>query len=329
MVEVHFINLEEIVQQSDEEEQTISEREELRRRLIQAGTSYRQKKELYDRILVDGLALEELTNEIVAENKKLTGRVKELQQQLANIKKKKQKQEEEEEAQTEELLFEEEEKRIVRHQSIYIKNMEKDNQKLREKNENLSVELDQLCLTEKYEDHLEKLKTTEQELEHKLEEIEEALRSKDDEIKKKFQTVVEKLNEIEEHLNNMKALRQERRELREQLRSTQEEQILAAQSSPEEPLSEKRQPLDVSAMDEEDEEQDKKTESWWHRCATILWRGIKAAGLITNCVLLSVGIMTSIVPFCNSSNPDCNLWSIIFNMLEPYSQLQHIHPPVS
>eukprot|EP00064_Thunnus_orientalis_P011690 superscaffoldBa00001712_g11721 len=209
MVEVHFINLEEIVQQSDEEEQTISEREELRRRLIQAGTSYRQKKELYDRILVDGLALEELTNEIVAENKKLTGR-------------------------------------------------EKDNQKLREKNENLSVE-------------------------HKLEEIEEALRSKDDEIKKKFRTVVEKLNEIEEHLNNMK--------------------------------------------DEEDEEQDKKTESWWHRCATILWRGIKAAGLITNCVLLSVGIMTSIVPFCNSSNPDCNLWSIIFNMLEPYSQLQHIHPP--
>ncbi len=53
-----------------------SDAEEFRRKLQQAETSGRQERELHQRMLGHGLALEELMKETEAENKCLTSKVK-------------------------------------------------------------------------------------------------------------------------------------------------------------------------------------------------------------------------------------------------------------
>lgn len=68
--------------------------------------------------------------------------------------------------------------------------------------------------------------------------------------------------------------------------------------------------------------------SWWHYCAMSLWKGVKVTGFIPLCVLLPVGIVASMVPVCNSPDPDCNLWNIAFDILEPYSELLYTQPSV-
>lgn len=52
------------------------EREELRRRIYQAKSRYRQKRELYDYMMEDGLELEELINEEAAKREHLTDKLK-------------------------------------------------------------------------------------------------------------------------------------------------------------------------------------------------------------------------------------------------------------
>ncbi|CAK6978278.1 tropomyosin-like [Scomber scombrus] len=143
-----------------------------------------KKKEIYDRMMEAGFAVEDLMNEIVAENKELIKRVKELQQKLTDVKKKREKGDEDEEAQREQLLLEEEQRELVKDQMIYRRKMEKEIQKLREQNEHLTAEVDQLSLGKKYKDHLENMRTVEQILQHELEKIQRILCSKDDEIKK-------------------------------------------------------------------------------------------------------------------------------------------------
>lgn len=54
-----------------------SEGEELRRKLSAVKAKYRQERELHDHMFEHGLELEKLINETAAENKYLTGRVKE------------------------------------------------------------------------------------------------------------------------------------------------------------------------------------------------------------------------------------------------------------
>ncbi|XP_044078212.1 tropomyosin-like [Siniperca chuatsi] len=320
-VGVPFIDLVEIIevpeeqpQERDEEEQYINDREELRRRLCQAETSCRQKRELYDKTFGHGLALEELINELEAQNKNFTRKVKELQQQVSNIRKTKEEEEDEEDP------------------STYIRKLEKENRKLREKTADLTAELDQLSLGENYQDKLQNLRRAEQEFKHKQEEVQGALRSKDEEIQTKCMTLIQRNNKIEEYFNTIEDLRQDQRELREQLSSRQEEQILAPLNFQDESMtSETRQPLGSSATDEEDEEHKDerplKTESWWGR-AKGLWKGVKVAGAIAFCVLLPEGIMTCMEPVYNSPDPDYNLWNLVFDLLEPYSELHHTLPPV-
>ena len=56
---------------------SFSEQEKLRRRLTRAERCYMKKKEIYSRMMEAGFIVEELMNEIVAENKELIRRVKE------------------------------------------------------------------------------------------------------------------------------------------------------------------------------------------------------------------------------------------------------------
>ncbi|GLD47157.1 interaptin-like isoform X1 [Lates japonicus] len=209
MAGAHFINLEETIevneklQESEEEEQDFNDKEELKRKLQWAETSYRQERELHDHMSEHGLTVHRLINETAAENKYLTGKMKEYQQQMANIRK--MWEGEDEEALRQELLSKDES--IIKSQLIYMREMEKVNQRLREKNEDLTVKLDALFkISLRYQEDIQTLGTAEQEYKHKLEEVHGVLCSKDDEIEKD--------------------LRQKQRELQEELSSRQQEHIL-------------------------------------------------------------------------------------------------------
>ncbi|XP_056252390.1 inner centromere protein-like [Seriola aureovittata] len=314
----HFIDVEEIIdvneelQDSEEEERDINEREELRRRLCLVKTRYRQERELHDHMFKHGLALEELMNETAAENKYLTSKMKEFQQQMANIRK--MWEEEDEEALRQELLSEEE--NTVKSQLIYIRKKEKENQKLRERNEELTAELHRVSVGDIHRGEIQTLRAAEQKY-------------------KKFVILIKKNNEeYTEYFNTIQDLRQEQRELQDALSSRHEEHAVAALNlqNESETLSEQRQPQVSLAEDKDDvkhkDERPLKTESWWHRCAKALRKGVKVAGIITPCVLLSVGLMVYTTPDCLSPDPDCSLWNIAFDLLLSYSELCHTHTPV-
>ncbi|XP_032390195.1 huntingtin-associated protein 1 isoform X2 [Etheostoma spectabile] len=225
-VGVHFIHLEEVMDVS-EEWQDANERQELRRRLREAATRCRQKRENHDRLLEHGLDLEAEINETEAENNYLTGKVKELKQQMDNIRKRREKEEEEEEEEEEgeealqqELLSEEENWERWNHLTHNIRKMEKENENLLEKIKDLPAE--------EYQGQIQLLGTAEQEYKQNLEQVQEVLRRKDDEIEQKSMTLVQFNNTVEESLNSIKKLKQDQQKLRKQLSRRQEEQILAA-----------------------------------------------------------------------------------------------------
>ncbi|XP_029307080.1 restin homolog [Cottoperca gobio] len=313
---VHFINKMDLSEEQRQEEQDINEEEEaLRRRLYQAETTYRQKKELHEQLFQHGLDLEAEINKTAAENDYFTSKVKELQQQVEN--RRKLKEGEDAEALHRELLSEKE----SRKQSSYIREMEKENQKLKETTEYLNAELEQLSLGKNNQD-LE-LRTAEQELKHKLEEVQEELRRKDEEIETKSETLTQRNEKIENYFSIIEELKQNHRVLQEQLSSRPEKQILTGQK---ETSTTERQQHSSKAADEEDQEhkveRHQKKENGWC-CLSGLWKGVKAVGHIAVCVLLTVGIIESMAPVCNSPDPDCNLWNMALDWLDPYDALHH------
>ncbi|XP_071317740.1 trichohyalin-like isoform X4 [Trachinotus anak] len=228
---------------------------------------------------------------------------------MANIRK--MWEEEDEEALRQQLLCEKES--TVKAQLVYIRKKEKENQKLREKNAELTAELGWLSVGDKYREEIQNLRAVEQKY-------------------KKFVTLIKKNNAAHECFNTMQDLRQEQGEPQEEPSSGEEEQIAALNLQNESKTSaEQRQPQDSSTMDNDEKHKDErplKTERWWHRCAKALWKGVKVAGNITLCVLLSVCLVVYMVPDCISPDPDCSLWDIAFDLLMPYSELSRTLPPV-
>ncbi|XP_034746645.1 trichohyalin-like [Etheostoma cragini] len=218
---VHFIHLEEVMDVS--EEQDTNERQELRRRLHEAATRCREKRQNHDRLLEHGLDLEAEINETEAENKYLTGKVKELKQQMDNIRKRRVKEEEEgERALQQELLSEEENWERRNQLTRNMRKMEKENKNLLEKIKDSPAK--------GHQEQIQLLGTTEQEYKQNLEQVQEVLRGKDEEIEQKSMTLIQFNNTIEESLNSIKKLKQDQQKLRKQLSRTQEKQILAALS---------------------------------------------------------------------------------------------------
>ncbi|XP_031166902.1 trichohyalin-like isoform X2 [Sander lucioperca] len=219
-VGVHFIHLEEVMDVSGKQQQDNNERQELRRRLYEAATRLREKRENHDRLFEHGLDLEVEINETEAENKYLAGKVKELKQQLENIRKRREEEEEGEEALRQEILSEEENWKLGNQLTHNLRKMEKENEKLREKTEDLKAE--------NYQEQIQQLGTAEQDLKHNLEQVQEVLWRKDDEIEQKSTTLIQCNNKIEESLNSIKKLKQDQKKLRKKLSRRQGEKILAA-----------------------------------------------------------------------------------------------------
>ncbi|XP_026228228.1 differentially expressed in FDCP 6 homolog isoform X2 [Anabas testudineus] len=221
MMGARFIHLEEITEKREVDDQAIKEREELRRRIYQAKSRYRQKRELYDYMMEDGLELEELINEEAAKREHLTDKLKQLQQQVENIKIQRKKADEE--VLNQKRLSDE--GSTIKSQLIYIREKEKEIQKLWERNEQLVAELDAHTKGENCQDQITHLRDAEQELKHKLEEILENRRRKDSEIEEKSTTLIQRHEELEEHLATINGLKQDQRKLRQLLSIAQEQQI--------------------------------------------------------------------------------------------------------
>ncbi|XP_070774121.1 salivary glue protein Sgs-3-like [Enoplosus armatus] len=78
---VHFQDLVEIIdpyekQDGEKEGMDFDDQEEIRRRLRQAESRYRETREIQDKLFEHGLAIEELINELEEENKDLTCKLK-------------------------------------------------------------------------------------------------------------------------------------------------------------------------------------------------------------------------------------------------------------
>ncbi|XP_047440235.1 trichohyalin-like isoform X2 [Mugil cephalus] len=303
MAEIYFT--------SDQVEQDSCELEEISRRLYQTLAGYREKKEIHDKLFEHALIIEELINEVEAENRSLANRKKGLHQQKEQIKKRweEEEKEEEDEALQQEMLAEEENSQMAQ----LIWKMEEQNANQWLQNEELSAKMENL----KREREEHKLSTHKQGFQHKLDEAAEALRCKDEEIARLSQMKIQKMQQ--EQMKTFEDLKKEKHELENQLSDFQEKQTLAALRLLKESL---RDPLDASATGAENES------SWRCYVANGLWKGLELSGGVVLGAVLSLGVLTSVTPVVNCPDPTCSLWDIVFEVLEPYSELSYTGGPV-
>ncbi|XP_063750474.1 trichohyalin-like isoform X1 [Eleginops maclovinus] len=263
---------------------------------------------------MQGLHLQSLIKEMETENEVLTNKVKELQhaENVRTIRR---------EALQRELVADEEKMEL-----------EKENKRLKEE-----IKLEQLS-GQKRQQQKHNLERDAQELQHILEKVEEDIRRKDEEIKQKSMTLNERCRGNENSYKTMK----EQQELKQQL-SIEADKRTAQRTSTMLPLG----PLTLAEEDEQfNDERPLNNENYlcvtqhtntqtqkmfpfrhlflyfvFSCCLHVLWIGVKAAGSISLSVLLHVAIMWSL-----ADDPDCNLLTIAFNLLEPYGGLHHTHP---
>ncbi|XP_033983099.1 vicilin-like seed storage protein At2g18540 isoform X2 [Trematomus bernacchii] len=312
------------------------EREEVKGRIMELEKAYKQKREVFEQRLQLGQELEAEMNKIAAENKDFTTTEKEYQQKAESRRKLRER--DDVETQERHQIMSEEESSTRRS---YMKEVEDETRWLRKQKEEKTAELEQLSQGNNDKEQIQKLREAEQESKPKLEQVQEELQRKDAEVDTISWTLIQNNNQIGERLSTIEDLRREQQELQEKLKQRQQKQILAAEKAPstkrhwssasdlfyqeQRELQEKLNKLKPilsaqkasststvrlkhgsSAMDVKDERHPKKSK--WQIC--ILY--------ITFCILLPVQIIASMAPDCNLPADDCNLYNVVYDLLDSY-----------
>ncbi|XP_021173545.2 rab11 family-interacting protein 3-like [Fundulus heteroclitus] len=293
--------MEELPRISDEEEPVTVGIKDLSERFDLALKKYRQAKELHEKLIEQGQITEELMAEMEQENRTLVNRIQDLKEQTEKEKKSIEK--------NSEIL---QQKGLVLNK-MKIGQMEDKLKELKEENEQLAAELDDLVKDCQGE--------TAAEIEIKdNQKIQMALQNKDAQIERLSRIESEWKGEIERNATIIEDLRKELKHLDKHQRDIEEEHNLMVL----------KYEADTEAQHslEEDNDEHNNRKCWWPCGAMILQRGARAAGYMVLVVILFAFIMGFLATTCGIPDPTCNLWMMAFELLEPYGELAYSNPPV-
>ncbi|XP_054899616.1 structural maintenance of chromosomes protein 4-like isoform X1 [Poeciliopsis prolifica] len=292
----------------DDEDPAAVEIKDLMKRYDLALKQHRLTKELYEKLVDQGQITEELMGEMEQENQNLTNKIKELREQTENEKLSIEK--------NKELMRQ----RDLEEKKVKIREMEDYLQKMKEENQLLAVELEELSKNHQEETAENIIKENQR--------ILAALHNKDAQIERLSEMECDKKKKIDRYVGIIEELRDEIRLLEKNLKDMQEEQILTVVKY--EPGTEV-----LHSVEEDDYKDDliavtsrECPFSWLEFGVRILKRGVMAVAYMILFFILFVVILVLLVSSCNVSDSNCNLWMVAFEFLEPYGEVSYVVTPV-
>ncbi|XP_043996820.1 homer protein homolog 2-like [Gambusia affinis] len=293
---------------ADEEAPATVEIKDLGKRYDLALKQHRLTKELYEKLVDQGQITEELMGEMEQENQSLTNKIKELKEQTENEKMSIEK--------NKELMH----KKDLEEKKVKIGEMEDYLEKMKEENQLLAVELEELL-----KNHQEE---TAENIIKENQKILAALHNKDTQIERLSEIECTKKKKLERYAGIIEELKDEIHLLEKNLKDIQEDQILTVVKY--EPGTEVLQTVeeDVYKNDLISVTSRECPFSWQEYGVRILQRGIKAAGYMILFFILFVVILLLLASSGTISDSNCNLWMVAFEFLEPYGELSYIVTPV-